>query len=233
MKIDNLITRWALWLSHLLIFWIKSPFKLHNPFKNKIVVRIWWNVNPLYEHLLKGATKVIDINISDSYIWRPNLVTIKADAHDLSMIEDCSVDCVISSHTLEHLTNPIKAITEWLRIMKSWALMYHCIPYYKKTFDQKRCTTKIEHFIEDFNNKTSLSDRTHTEEFVENYDISMDKSFNTKEEWLENFNLNPQIYTHYHVFDMDNVKGLFEYCWLSTEKMFFSWVSIEYFWFKK
>ncbi len=220
-------------LYYIISFLIKTPYFFKNPFKNKIVVRIWWKVNFLYEIYLKKANKIIDINISDDYIWVQNIVTIKADAHDLNMIESNSVDYVISSHTIEHLTNPIKAIKEWWRILKKWWIMYHSIPYYKKTFDNKRLITSIQHLIEDYKNNVNLSDITHNKEFVANYDIKKDSSFITKDEWYKNYLINPIIYTHFHVFNKTLVEELFNYCWIKKNRIFFNNISIEYFWIKE
>ncbi|MEA2184671.1 MAG: hypothetical protein QOF69_3856, partial [Solirubrobacteraceae bacterium] len=35
------------------------------------------------------------------------------DASDLHAIADCSYDAVLSSHVVEHLANPLRALSEW------------------------------------------------------------------------------------------------------------------------
>jgi SAM-dependent methyltransferase len=56
-------------------------------------------------------------------------VDLVADAHDLYMVEDNSVDCVISVSTFEHLRYPQKAIKEALRILKPGGILYLNVPF--------------------------------------------------------------------------------------------------------
>ena len=56
-------------------------------------------------------------------------VDLVADAHDLNMVPDNSVDCVISISTFEHLRYPQKAIKEVFRILKPGGVIYLNVPF--------------------------------------------------------------------------------------------------------
>ena len=74
-------------------------------------------------------------------------VDIVASGDDLP-IEDESLDFVINSHTVEHFYNPIKAIREWLRVVKSGGYVFMIVPHKERTFDKDRPLTTIEELEE-------------------------------------------------------------------------------------
>lgn len=47
--------------------------------------------------------------------WRPDVI---ADADDLSMFADRSLDYVFSSHLLEHIEDPSAVLKEWWRVIR-------------------------------------------------------------------------------------------------------------------
>jgi SAM-dependent methyltransferase len=56
---------------------------------------------------------------SESYIYNGTILGKQfiGEATRLSSITDTKYDFIISSHCLEHIANPLKAITEWLNIV--------------------------------------------------------------------------------------------------------------------
>lgn len=58
-------------------------------------------------------------------------------------LPDCSVDFVISSHVLEHFRDPIKAIKEWLRVVKPGGLVFVIFPHKERTFDKDKPRTTL------------------------------------------------------------------------------------------
>ncbi len=145
------------------------------------------------------------------------------------MLADESVDFVASSGTIEHLTNPLKALLEWKRILKTGGLMYASIPYYKKTFDHRRVLTPLQHLIDDYKNNTGLDDTTHTEEFLRNFDASKELVYHNWDAWYANYITNPQIYTHFHVFDKKLVRDMMAHLGFKTEKIFYCDATVEYY----
>lgn len=56
-------------------------------------------------------------------------VDLVADAHDLSMVEDASVDFVTSVSVLEHVRYPQKVVKEMYRILKPGGIIYLSVPF--------------------------------------------------------------------------------------------------------
>lgn len=82
--------------------------------------------------------------------------------------ENKSFDFVLSEHVLEHISNPIKAIKEWLRVTKSGGHIFLFLPHKERTNDCHRLTTTLEHLIEDEKNDVSFDDSTHFNDWIEN-----------------------------------------------------------------
>lgn len=71
-------------------------------------------------------------------------VDVVANGDDLPF-EDESTDFVISSHVIEHFFDPIKAINEWLRVVKKGGYILIIAPHKDRIFDSNRsCTTNEE-----------------------------------------------------------------------------------------
>ncbi len=135
-----------------------------------------------------------------------------ADSVDLSKISDKTYDFVLSSHSLEHIANPIKALKEWLRVLKKDGLILLILPDKRYTFDNKRPITKFEHLLEDDKLCTTEEDLTHLEEILSLHDLSRDEDAGTKADFrtrsLQNFSTRC---LHHHVFDIPLLMELFAY----------------------
>jgi len=231
-------TKRIFWKIKLHIFYLYSKlfFRFLIPEKKTIeklfcgvILKIGGNIDPFFEKMMKKSRRVITVNISNEYLQIKQKSNIQADAHYLPMINKNSVDVIVNSHLIEHLSNPIKALKEWKRILKPGGLLYCRIPYYKRTFDRQRSVTSLEHLKEDFLKDVLLNDQTHINEFLKNYDIVPDLAFSSYNEWVFNYYRNPIIYTHHHVFNLDNVLGLMEETGFKTIKIFYNSIHIEYF----
>ncbi len=82
---------------------------------------------------------------------RDGVVTpdIIAPADDLGVLEDKTLDFVLTSHVLEHLPDPIKALKEWHRTLKPGGMMLLILPDKRNTFDLPRPYTPLTHLIQD------------------------------------------------------------------------------------
>lgn len=60
-------------------------------------------------------------------------------------------DFVINSHVLEHFFDPIKAIKEWMRVIKPEGYLYMIIPHKERTFDKERERTTLKELIDRHN----------------------------------------------------------------------------------
>lgn len=140
-----------------------------------------------------------------------------AEATDINQVKDSAYDFVLSSHSLEHVANPLKALFEWRRILKNYGLLVLVLPKKESTFDHKRNYTSISHLIEDFKNETNEKDNTHYEEIINLHDISRDAGVSSKEELvartLEGFK-NRCI--HHHVFSFEVIQEMLKYAGFSV-----------------
>ncbi len=175
---------------------------------------------PIYK-ILSGLDGT---NFSNSTIWEGELnekfnfngnrhgKQFILDATNLSIIQDRTYDFVISSNCLEHVANPIKALKEWQRVVKSGGLVLVIVPNKKHCFDHKRATTTFEHLLDDYNQNIQEDDLTHLEEILEKHDYTLERNSmdreSFKERALKNFE-NRAL--HHHVFDIELLIKLFQY----------------------
>ncbi|MBU1808106.1 MAG: class I SAM-dependent methyltransferase [Candidatus Omnitrophica bacterium] len=145
-------------------------------------------------HNVKGSM-LVDIvnNFSDKNSYK---VDYQADAHHLPGLPSASLDYVCASHVLEHLTNPIKAILEWTRILKPGGVIWLRIPDKRKTFDRTRNNTRLSHLIEDYEHNVPADDPTHIEDCNKNSTPPRNES---------------HPYIHNHVWVFDDIIELFSY----------------------
>lgn len=140
------------------------------------------------------------------------------EATELGGIADHSYDFVLSSHNLEHISNPVKALKEWIRVARPGGAIIVILPYYRKTFDHRRQPTPVKHMLEDFRLQRDESDLTHLQEILDLHDLSMDpaagSAANFRERSLRNLE---NRCLHHHVFDEQNTRELFEAVGLRVE----------------
>ena len=73
---------------------------------------------------------------------------------------------------LEHVANPIKALSEWKRITSGKIILI--VPRKDFNFDHKRPITSFNHLLEDFDNDVNESDLTHLDEILSLHDLELD-----------------------------------------------------------
>lgn len=183
----------------------------------------------IIDYVLRDAKEIIDLNAAPLRFGQDNCANVIRDAHDLSPIADNSIDFIASSHTIEHLVNPLLALKEWVRVLKPGGTMYSVIPNYRNTFDHKREPTSLEHLVEDLREGNTSSDWFHICEFLRNYDCEKDFVFKgDKDKHFEEFIQAPNLRTHYHVFDLPLCYSMHEYIGLRTSACFEADISIHW-----
>ena len=58
-------------------------------------------------------------------------------------VTDESQDFIISSHVLEHIPDPIKALKEWHRVIRPGGYIFMIVPHKERTFDKERPRTPL------------------------------------------------------------------------------------------
>ena len=132
-----------------------------------------------------------------------------AEGNDLKEITDNTYDFVLSCHNLEHFANPLKALYEWKRIMKSGGYLVLVLPNKEKTFDHKREITSLSHLLKDYKENMAETDTTHFEEAIKYHDISMDAGVSSTEEFRERTYKNfENRCIHHHTFNYQLVHDM-------------------------
>ena len=91
------------------------------------------------EILYQNATTIDNVIFSKNTIWSthtddynyyPNKTgkVIVNDAVNITLVQNEYYDFCFSSHSLEHIANPLKAISEWLRITKNGGYVIIIVP---------------------------------------------------------------------------------------------------------
>lgn len=93
-------------------------------------------------------------------------VDIIDDGELLETIPDASQDFVIANHFIEHCQDPIRAIANMLRVLKSSGILYLAVPDKRYSFDIDRPLTSIDHLLRDYEEGPAWSKRQHFEEWV-------------------------------------------------------------------
>ncbi|MCZ6689420.1 MAG: class I SAM-dependent methyltransferase [Planctomycetota bacterium] len=83
----------------------------------------------------------------------------------LKGIDDASQDFVISSHVLEHMEDPLGALSEWHRVLVPGGDLFLAIPDMRFTFDRTRPRTTLAHLIQDHEDGGRGSRESHIREF--------------------------------------------------------------------
>jgi SAM-dependent methyltransferase len=135
-----------------------------------------------------------------------------AEATSLSEIASDTYDAVLASHVLEHTANPLKAIHEWLRVIRPGGTLVIVVPNRVANFDRKRPFTSIEHILDDFSKHRSEDDLTHLEEILQLHDLSLDPLAGTREQFRARALQNAENRClHHHVFSLPLLTRLLEY----------------------
>jgi SAM-dependent methyltransferase len=125
-----------------------------------------------------------------------------AEATELRFLAEESYDFVLSSHMLEHSANPIRALTEWLRILRPGGTLLLILPHREGTFDHRRPVTPLEHLVEDFDCQMGEDDLTHLPEILRLHDLRRDPEAGGAAAFKARSELNrANRGLHHHVFD--------------------------------
>ena len=126
------------------------------------------------------------------------------DAVMLTGIEDASSDFVLSCHSLEHIANPLKALAEWVRVIRPGGHLLLVLPHKDGTFDHERPVTSLAHLEDDLRNGVTEHDLTHLDEILSLHDLAMDPPAGDQESFRQRSLKNYENRClHHHVFDTE------------------------------
>jgi predicted SAM-dependent methyltransferase len=143
-----------------------------------------------------------------------------SDATNLQTIENANYDCVLSSHVIEHIANPLLALSEWKRVLRENGTLVLIVPHKEGTFDHCREITSLQHLIQDFENNVQEDDLTHLPEIISTHDLSRDLAAGSIEDFTKRSQDNYQNRClHHHVFDFNLVIEMLDYFGFQLSKM--------------
>jgi len=124
------------------------------------------------------------------------------DAGSLINVQSGKYDFVLASHVLEHIANPLKAFSEWLRVLKKDGLILLVVPHRDGTFDHYRPVALFQHLLEDYHSNVGEDDLTHLPEVLKLHDLSLDPPAGDYESFKKRSLLNYENRClHHHVFN--------------------------------
>jgi len=164
------------------------------------------------------ATRTIwqgELQEGGSFRWRRGRVLGKqfiCDAVDLRGIASETYDLVCSAYVIQHIANPLRALSEWRRVLKPGGVMVIVIPHKERTFDHRRPVTQLSHLMDDFSRGTTEDDMTHIDEVLRCHDLSLDPLAGSFEQFRER-TLKNSVHraVHQHVFDTDLVLRMLDH----------------------
>lgn len=114
------------------------------------------------------------------------------DAVNITLVQNEYYDFCFSSHSLEHIANPLKAISEWLRIIKKDGYIIIIVPEKSVCFDHKRNYSRFSTLISQYEKNVGEDDLSTLPEILMNHDLSMDPAAGNLGEFtkrsLDNYN---------------------------------------------
>ena len=115
-------------------------------------------------------------NLDNVYRYYPNKVgTIFInDAVNIYNVGDSTYDFLFSSHSLGHIANPLKAVSEWLRVIKKGGHIIIIVPEKSQCFDHKRSYSSFETLLAQYDKGVGEDDLSTLPEILKNHDLIMD-----------------------------------------------------------
>ena len=137
------------------------------------------------EIIYKNAVNMDNVIFSNNTVWSNHTEeynyynnkkgkVIFNDAVNISLITNNTYDFCFSSHCLEHIANPLKAINEWLRIIKNGGHIIIVVPEKSICFDHKRDYSKFSTLLLQYEKNVGEDDLSTLPEILANHDLSMD-----------------------------------------------------------
>jgi SAM-dependent methyltransferase len=133
------------------------------------------------------------------------------DGVDLESLADGSYDAVISSHVIEHIANPLRALAAWRRVSAPGGHLLMVAPHMSGTFDHRRPLTPLGHMIEDRDRGLGEDDLTHLEETLTLHDRDRDVDSVAPEAWAQSRRENVKTrMLHHHTFTTPSLLALLD-----------------------
>lgn len=137
------------------------------------------------------------------------------DGVDPVNLPDDSYDVVMSSHVLEHIADPLRALAAWRRVTRVDGHLLIVAPHMAGTFDHRRPITPLAHVVEDHERGVGEDDLTHLDETLRLHDRTRDGETGSHEQWAARRRENASTrLLHHHTFTTPSLLALLDYAGL-------------------
>lgn len=163
-----------------------------------------------------------NVNFSSSTVWGESGTDYTIDGekvgiqyiYDTTNLKEITTtyDFVLTSNNIEHIANPMKAMREWVNLLKPGGFLVVVAPRKESNFDHNREITEFVHLLADYENNIGEDDLTHLAEILVKHDLSLDPPAGTLAQFTERSVHNfENRCLHHHVFDIPLLIELFNY----------------------
>ena len=175
---------------------------LHRPLPRHDAMRVEYVDRYTSEELRAEYPELSEFQLVD-----PHVID---DAETLATVSDGTYDFLVAAHVIEHMRNPIKAIGNWMRVLRPGGLLYLIVPDKRTIFDRRRVRTTLEHLILDYLHPSSDRDYDHYVDYALHVHGKCGSDAIAEADAL----LARDYSIHYHVFIPSDVLRLVE--WISS-----------------
>lgn len=134
---------------------------------------------------------------------------IISEATDMKIVPDKKYDFVLLCHSLEHIANPLKALTECKRVVKAGGYIIVIVPEKTECFDHKRPHTPFSVLLDKFHKQVGEDDLSSLPEILDLHDLTKDLPAGDFEQFqkrsLDNYK---NRCLHHHVFSENLLKQI-------------------------
>jgi len=186
------------------------------------------NVVPLYN--LIGTLD--NVNFAAQTLWEKNLVNegpfkfaenkpvgvqYIMDATNIWKLKDKNYEVVASCHTLEHISNPLKAVKQMTYLLSSGGVLLMILPYKFDCFDHFRDFTTMDHLIKHYIEDTPESSLEHIDEVFMLSDLQLDTPAGNIFQFLGRSSQNEHNRAiHQHLFHFELLSQICDWAGLSV-----------------
>jgi len=110
-----------------------------------------------------AADELRRIYSEHDWIQPPDVID---EAERLTTFGDDSLDFVMANHVLEHVEDPVGALSSFLRVLRPGGVLFLTLPDARRSFDGPRERTPVEHVLRDHREGAQVSRSDHYLEYA-------------------------------------------------------------------
>lgn len=199
-------------------------------FENRIGIEVG-GPSPIFKKggqipIYKVADQIDNVNFSKKTIWTGDVEVSEGyvvggkhlghhlilDATDLSSLQEQKYDFVISSHSLEHIANPIKALKQFYRILKPEGVVLIVVPRKEANFDHRREVAKFDDLVNKYQNDIGEDDLSSLDEILRLHDLRLDLTAGSAHHFkLRSLKNRENRSLHQHVYDQSILRRILKF----------------------